>query len=114
MIRPSPWWDRGVYADRRPLLAARGRIREAVRRYFVDAGFTEVECGVLQESPGNEAHLHAFETKRILPDEFASPFYLHWSPGVAGKKLLGGAERRIFTFGPVFRKRERSDLHAPE
>src|SRR3954468_10115335 len=114
MIRPSPWWDRGVYADRRPLLAARGRIREAVRRYFVDAGFTEVECGVLQVSPGNEAHLHAFETERILPDDSRSRLYLHTSPEFACKKLLAAGERRIFTFAPVFRNRERSDLHAPE
>jgi len=45
---PSPWWDKRVHADRRPLLVARGRIRDAVRRYFVEDGFTEVECGALQ------------------------------------------------------------------
>ena len=26
---PSPWWDRDVYADRRPFLLARGRIQSA-------------------------------------------------------------------------------------
>ena len=68
MIPRSPWWDRSVHADRRPLLAARGRIRDALRRYFTDAGFTEVECGALQVSPGNETHLHGFSTQQIAPD----------------------------------------------
>ena len=114
MTAPSPWWDKRVHADRRPLLVARGRIRDAVRRYFVDDGFTEVECGALQVSPGNEAHLHAFETQRISPDASRKRLYLHTSPEFACKKLLAAGERRIFTFAPVYRNRERGDLHAPE
>ena len=114
MTGPSPWWDRRAHADRRPLLAARGRIREAVRRYFMAAGFTEVECGALQISPGNEAHLHGFETQLISPDASRKRLYLHTSPEFACKKLLAAGERRIFTFAPVFRNRERGDLHAPE
>jgi lysyl-tRNA synthetase class 2 len=103
-----------VHADRRPLLVTRGRIREAVRRYFVDEGFTEVECGALQVSPGNETHLHAFETQRIFSDAARKRLYLHTSPEFACKKLLAAGERRIFTFAPVFRNREHGDLHAPE
>jgi elongation factor P--(R)-beta-lysine ligase len=114
VIAPSPWWDKRFHADRRPLLLARGRIREAVRRYFVDAGFTEVECGALQVSPGNEAHLHGFETQRISPDASRRCLYLHTSPEFACKKLLAAGERRIFTFAQVYRNRERGDLHAPE
>ena len=68
MTQASPWWDKRVHADRRPLLLARARIRDAVRRYFEGEGFIEVECGALQVSPGNEAHLHAFATERIDPD----------------------------------------------
>jgi lysyl-tRNA synthetase class 2 len=111
---PSRWWDRRVHADRRPLLVTRGRIREAVRRYFVDEGFTEVECGALQVSPGNETHLHGFETQRISPDASRKRLYLHTSPEFACKKLLAAGERRIFTFAPVYRNREHGDLHAPE
>ncbi len=114
MIAPSPWWDKRTHADRRPLLVTRGRIREAARRYFVDAGFTEVECGALQVSPGNEAHLHGFETQRIYPDASRKRLYLHTSPEFACKKLLAAGERRIFTFAPVFRNREHGDLHMPE
>ena len=66
MTARSPWWDKAVHADRRPLLLARGRIRDAVRRYFANQGFVEVECGALQVSPGNEAHLHAFSTESVV------------------------------------------------
>jgi len=114
VITPSRWWDRQAHADRRPLLITRGRIREAVRRYFVDDGFTEVECGALQVSPGNEAHLHGFETQRIFPDGSRKRLYLHTSPEFACKKLLAAGERRIFSFAPVYRNREHGDLHAPE
>jgi lysyl-tRNA synthetase class 2 len=103
-----------VHADRRPLLAARGRIRDAVRRYFGSHGFTEVECGALQVSPGNEAHLHAFAAERIGPDGSRKGLYLHTSPEFACKKLLAAGERRIFTLAPVYRNREGGDLHAPE
>ena len=88
MTGRSPWWDRGVHEDRRPLLLARGRIRDAVRRYFMDRGFIEVECGALQVSPGNETHLHAFATERIGPDGTRTLRYLHTSPEFACKKLL--------------------------
>ncbi len=114
MTQTSPWWDRSVHADRRPLLLARGRIRDAVRGYFRDDGFTEVECGALQVSPGNEAHLHAFATERIGTDGGRERLYLHTSPEFACKKLLAAGERRIFSLGPVYRNRERGALHAAE
>jgi len=110
----SPWWDKRVHADRRSLLLARGRMRDSVRRYFAGQGFTEVECGALQVSPGNEAHLHAFSTLRIAPDATERRLYLHASPEFACKKLLAAGETRIFSLGAVYRNRERGDLHAPE
>jgi lysyl-tRNA synthetase class 2 len=113
-MTPSRWWDKQAHADRRPLLVTRGRIREAVRRYFADEGFTEVECGALQISPGNEAHLHGFETQRILTDGSRKRLFLHTSPEFACKKLLAAGERRIFSLAPVYRNREHGDLHAPE
>jgi len=112
--RDDPWWSPQAHADRRPLLALRARIKAAIRAAFEAQGFTEVETGVLQVSPGNEAHLHAFSTELIGPDLSRAPLYLHTSPELACKKLLAAGERRIFTFAPVFRNRERGALHAPE
>jgi lysyl-tRNA synthetase class 2 len=114
MTRRLPWWDKSVHADRRPLLIARNRIRDAVRDYFKGEGFTEVECASLQVSPGNEAHLHAFLTERIGPDGARRRFYLHTSPEFAAKKLLAAGERKIYALGPVYRNRERGDLHTAE
>ncbi len=110
----SPWWDAVRHADRRPLLAARGRIRRAVRAMFEAEGFTEVECGALQLSPGNDAHLHAMATEVRGPGGERLTRYLHTSPEFAAKKLLAAGETRIFDFARVFRNRERGVLHAPE
>jgi lysyl-tRNA synthetase class 2 len=109
-----PWWDAQTHADRRPLLALRGRIKAELRAFFERQGFTEVECGILVTSPGNEAHLHAFETRAVLPDGSRRTLYLHTSPEFAAKKLLAAGEEKIFEFARVFRNRERGRLHAPE
>jgi elongation factor P--(R)-beta-lysine ligase len=110
----SPWWDRRNHADRRPLLAARMRIKQALRQHFEALGFTEVECAALQISPGNEAHLHAFATDKIGPDDACERLFLHTSPEFACKKLLAAGERRIFTFSQVYRNREQGALNVPE
>ena len=109
-----PWWSAQSHADRRPLLLTRGRIKAALRGFFEGQGFTEVECGALVDSPGNETHLHAFRTERIGTDGVAHPAYLHTSPEFAAKKLLAAGEEKIFEFARVFRNREAGRLHAPE
>jgi len=109
-----PWWEPENHADRRPLLRVRGRIKAALRGFFEEEGFTEVECGALVPSPGNETHLHAFTTARIGSDGVAHPAFLHTSPEFAAKKLLAAGESKIFEFARVFRNREGGRLHAPE
>ena len=110
----SPFWSPGIHADRRERLLARDRIKVALRQHFEAQAFTEVECGALAASPGNEAHLHAFETALREPGREPVPLYLHTSPEFAAKKLLAAGETRIFEFARVFRNRERGALHAPE
>lgn len=68
----------------------------------------------LQRSPGNETHLHAFATTMIGNDGVGGTMYLHTSPEFSMKKLLAAGERRIASFGHVWRNRERSALHHPE
>jgi lysyl-tRNA synthetase class 2 len=111
---PLPFWHPSRHADRRPALLARGRIKAALRRWFEDQGFIEVETSCLQVSPGNETHLHAFATEERTEAGVRAPLYLHTSPEFAMKKLLAAGETRIFTFASVFRNGERSALHAPE
>ncbi|MDP3854602.1 EF-P lysine aminoacylase EpmA [Phenylobacterium sp.] len=113
-LLPSPWWRADNHLDRRPFLIARNAIKRALRAWFDDAGFTEVETAALQVSPGNEAHLHAFATEAVTTDGARSPLYLHTSPEFAAKKLLAAGETRIFDFARVWRNRERGPLHHPE
>ena len=112
--RSSPLWAAHVHADRRPLLLVRNRIANAVRAWFAARDFVEVETAVLQVSPGNETHLHAFTTQMIGPGGDRSPLHLRTSPEFACKKLLAAGEQRIFDFARVFRNRERTALHHPE
>ncbi|MCP5433345.1 MAG: EF-P lysine aminoacylase GenX [Alphaproteobacteria bacterium] len=109
-----PWWDKAVHGDRRESLRARGRVKAALRSHFEAEGFAEVECAILQHSPGNEAHLHAFATEALAPDGRRETLYLHTSPEFAAKKLLAAGEERIFEFARVFRNREAGALHARE
>ena len=111
----TPWWDRARHQDRRPFLIARGAIKQALRTWFSAKSFVEVETSALQISPGNETHLHAFETEfRPIDGSSPQPLYLHTSPEFACKKLLAAGEPRVFTFAPCYRNREHSRLHHPE
>jgi lysyl-tRNA synthetase class 2 len=84
-----------------------------MRRWFGARGFVEVDTAILQLSPGNETHLHAFATELVGTDGNKRTLYLHTSPEFACKKLLAAGEERIFTFAPAFRNRERGALHSP-
>src|SRR5712664_2203685 len=114
MPAATPWWAPHVHADRRPFLLGRARITAALRAFFAARDFIEVEAAILQVSPGNEAHLHAFATELVTPAAQRVRLYLHTSPEFAAKKLLAAGERRIFEFARVFRNRERGALHHPE
>jgi elongation factor P--(R)-beta-lysine ligase len=110
----SPWWSTAWHADIKPFLAARNAIARAVRVWFDEQGFSEVETAILQVSPGNETHMHAPRTELMDPDGGRMMRYLRTSPEFACKKLLAAGETRIFEFARVFRDRERGRLHLPE
>ena len=106
--------SRSSYADRRPFLLGRMRIIAALRAFFADRGFVEVETSALVRSPGNETHLHAFATEWINRSGTREQFYLRTSPEFACKKLLALGEPRIMEFARSFRNRESGVLHQPE
>ncbi|MBV9954689.1 MAG: EF-P lysine aminoacylase GenX [Pseudolabrys sp.] len=107
-------WRTQSHAARRPYLQARGLIVTALRGWFAAQDFIEVETPIVQVSPGNETHLHAFGTSLIGPGGEAMPLYLRTSPEFACKKLLAAGESRIVEFARSFRNRERGRLHHPE
>ena len=96
------------------MLLARNRIELALRGYFAAHDFVLVDPPGLQRSPGNETHLHAFQTTAIGNDGVGETLYLHTSPEFSMKKLLAAGERRIASLGHVWRNRERGPLHHPE
>jgi elongation factor P--(R)-beta-lysine ligase len=117
--RGTAWWRPDRLAARLDNLAARGRILGAVRQFFADNGFIEVQTPALQISPGLEPHLQAFRTELHDPrDGGVRPRYLHTSPEFAMKKLLAGGMAngldRIWQLAPVFRDGERGATHHPE
>ncbi len=114
MTSSAPFWNPDRHASRRHRLLARARIADFVRRWFKARDFIEVDPAALQASPGNETHLHGFQTTLMRPDGSAASLYLQTSPEFAMKKLIAAGETRIFALTHVFRNRERTALHAPE
>jgi lysyl-tRNA synthetase class 2 len=89
-------------------------VTRALRAWFDEQGFVEVETGVLQVSPGNETYLHAPRTSLTTPAGERATRYLRTSPEFACKKLLAAGEPKVVEFARVFRDREWGDLHLPE
>ncbi|HTH96491.1 MAG TPA: EF-P lysine aminoacylase EpmA [Stellaceae bacterium] len=114
MERGRRWWHPEEFQRRRPCLEGRARILAALRRWFEDHGFLEVETPALQVSPGLEPHLVAFATTLIGPEGDRTTRYLHTSPEFAMKKLLVAGLPAIFQFAHVFRNAERATIHSPE
>lgn len=113
-MKASPLWAPHVHADRRPRLLLRNAILRALRGFFDERGFVEVDTAILQKSPGNEPHLAAFRTELLGPAGERDARYLHTSPEFACKKMLAAGETKLVTFAHVFRNGERSALHHPE
>jgi lysyl-tRNA synthetase class 2 len=114
-LASAPWWRPDRYARRRDNLRRRAAIAAALRAWFADQGFVEVETPALQVSPGLEPHLQAFATELRAPGEARGhTMRLHTSPEFAMKKLLVAGERKIFQLARVFRNAERSATHHPE
>jgi lysyl-tRNA synthetase class 2 len=112
----EPWWRPDIFARRRPYLEKRAAIVAAVRAFFAEQGFVEVETPALQVSPGLEPHLKAFATELAEPfgEAKSRRLYLHTSPEFAMKKLLVAGVPRMFQLARVYRNEQRSETHHPE
>src|SRR3990172_2022054 len=101
--------------DRREGARARAKLHAAVRSFFADRAFEEVETPCLVPAPGMEPHIDAFAAP-YLPEGGgeARPLWLHTSPEYAMKRLLARGFPRIFQLARVFRNGEVSASHNPE
>ncbi len=112
--QPLQWWRPEIFEKRRDFLKKRGEITRALRRWFLDQNFDEVETPALQVMPGAESHLFAFATTLTTPGGESVPRYLHTSPEFAMKKLLVAGAPKLFQLARTFRNADQSPTHHPE
>ena len=86
-------------------LHLRARIIQAVRRFFIDRNYLEVETPVRIPAPAPEAHIDPVESGN---------YFLHTSPELYMKRLLAAGYTRIFQICKCFRQHERGRKHLPE
>ena len=92
-------------AGRGPALTLRAALLQAIRRFFIDTEYLEVETPYLIPAPAPELHIDA------IPAETA---FLHTSPELCMKRLLAAGYPRLFQICPCFRRGERGQQHLPQ
>lgn len=94
-----------ILAGKRNFLTARSNLLKAIRRFFEERGFIEVQTPVLTRAPAPEEHIDAVPVQG---------WFLSTSPELYMKRLLAAGYERIYQIAPVFRGGERGKLHHPE
>lgn len=97
-----------LFIDR---MRQRAAIVQAVRRFFDEAGFIEVDTPVALTAPAPELHI---EAPLVDFGPGTGRRYLQPSPELPMKRLLAGGLERIYQIAPVFRCEEASPCHCPE
>jgi lysyl-tRNA synthetase class 2 len=87
-------------------LRRRARALAALRRFFAERDFLEIEAPLLVPSPGLEVHLDAFAVE--------GGGYLITSPEYQMKRLLAAGLSRIYAVCRCFRRGEAGAQHNPE
>ena len=88
------------------ILVERAKIVSAIRRFFDDQGFVEVETAVRIDAPAPEEHIDC--------PPVVGGGYLRASPELQMKKLLAAGVDKIYQIGPCFREGEKGSRHNPE
>lgn len=92
-------------SHRKSILWLRSGLIQAVRSFFIDRGYLEVETPHLIPAPAPEAHIEAVRAGRA---------FLHTSPEICMKRLLAAGYPKIFQICRTFRRNERGAQHLPE
>ncbi len=96
-------------------LQHRAKVRDAVRAFFVEREYLEVETPTLVRSPDIEPTLSHMVTEVRRRGAEAESLALITSPEYALKKLVAAGNERLFEFARVFRNDEPIDeLHSHE
>ena len=94
----------------RAKFAMRSAIVDAMRRFFIDEGFLEVETPILQTIPGG-ASARPFKTRL---NALKLDMYLRVAPELYLKRLLVGGVERVFEMARCFRNEGMDASHNPE
>lgn len=109
------WWHPHKFEAQKPYLETRMRVIKAVRAFFDEQDFWEIETPILQVCPVMDTHIHAFKTDILGLDlQKERELYLHTSPEFAMKKLMVAGVKDLYQICHVFRNGEGSKLHSPE
>ena len=92
------------------ILRKRHELLRAIRQFFYDREYIEVETANLMRMPAPDPHIDP------LAVSIASqgPFFLHTSPEMGMKKLLASGHNRIFQICKVYRVEEYEEIHSTE
>src|SRR3989304_5959439 len=92
-------------AARRNSLHQRARIIQAIRLFFTDRGYLEVETPHRIPAPAPESHIDAVPSGK---------WFLHTSPELCMKRMLAAGYEKIFQICRCWREGERGSQHIPE
>jgi len=92
-------------ARKRPALEKRARIVQAIRAFFIEQGFLEIETP--QRIPANAPEFYI----DAVP---SGDWFLQTSPELAMKRLLAADFGNIFQISHCWRQEERGKRHLPE
>jgi len=93
----------------------REKVLRAIRLFFDNQQFHEIEAPLLIANPPAESYLDVFETKLFDRHRKALPGYLSTSPEVPLKKLMVAGLGNCYSLTKSFRNMEtQSKLHNPE
>ena len=91
--------------QKRNHLILRARVVQAIRAFFIENGYLEVETPLRIPVPIPEAHIDGFGSEE---------WYLQSSPEICMKRLAAMGYDKIFQICKCFRKEERSHRHLTE
>lgn len=97
-------------------LIRRASIARALRSFFDQRGFIEVQTPILSRSCIIDRHLDPIRVlgSEVLGPQCSEPWFLQTSPEQSMKRLLASGIGSIYQLGPVFRSTELGSLHNPE
>jgi lysyl-tRNA synthetase class 2 len=92
-------------ASRQKVLHQRARLIQAMRRFFIEQGYLEVETPQRMPAPAPESYIDAV---------VSGPWFLHTSPEICMKRMLAAGYEKIFQICRCWREGERGSQHIPE